>query len=219
MRYIIVAFFFLGLVFYEMSGGADFDPEATRMSRIETPLPVDQEKLETVFSDADPALPENVTRVALNLNAVQDVVRPARKTPIDRGSAFTSLGTPQIPLSEDPPTEFLPSLIGNDSSDGDTMIIGSTIGTVGFNDNEPAALPVLEPQQPEFSDEALDIRSVSGDSVNVRGGPGTNYAVVNRLILGDEVEVLQDSGDGWVQLRPLNGSPIGWMASFLLSEG
>jgi len=43
--------------------------------------------------------------------------------------------------------------------------------------------------------------------------------VVNRLILGDEVEVLQDSGDGWVQLRPLNGSPIGWMASFLLSEG
>ena len=64
-----------------------------------------------------------------------------------------------------------------------------------------------------------DIRAVSGDRVNVRDGPGTNYSVVNQLVRGDKVEVLQDAGDGWVKLRPVDGGPVGWIASFLLTEG
>ncbi|MEO1555213.1 MAG: SH3 domain-containing protein, partial [Pseudomonadota bacterium] len=62
-------------------------------------------------------------------------------------------------------------------------------------------------------------RSVSGNSVNVRGGPGTNFSVVNRMVRGDKVEILQDPGQGWVQLRPVGGGPVGWMADFLLSDG
>ena len=53
----------------------------------------------------------------------------------------------------------------------------------------------------------------------MRGGPGTNYAVVNRMVRGDKVEILQSPGDGWVQLRPVGGGPVGWMAEFLLGDG
>lgn len=219
MRYVIVAFFFLGLVFYEMSGGADFDSEATRLARIEVPLVAEQEKLETVFAETEPSLPENVTRIALNLNTVQDVVRPARRLPTERARKTEALDTPRIPLSEEPPAEFLPSLVGETAIDTGNLIDSSVITAVDFSSDRPVPLPVLATPNPEAPVTAADIRSVSGAAVNVRGGPGTNFSVVNRLVLGDEVEVLQDPGEGWVQLRPLNGGPVGWMASFLLTEG
>lgn len=222
MRYVLVAFFFLGLVFYEMSGGADFDGEATRMARIEVPLAADPEKLETIFAEPGARLPENVSRIALNLDSVQDVVRPARRTPSELAPVSTSQDQPRPSLSEEPPAEFVASLIGAPAGTRDALIDSSAITSVNFGDTRPVPLrtrvtadtEVAAPQTTE-----IDIRSVSGSAVNVRGGPGTSFSVVNRLVLGDEVEVLQESGDGWVQLRPLNGSAIGWTASFLLDEG
>ena len=86
------------------------------------------------------------------------------------------------------------------------------ITPVDFSDPN-AAQPVVSGAS------ASDVRNVTGRSVNVRGGPGTNYSVVNRLVRGDQVEVLEDPGDGWVRLRPVGGGPVGWMADFLLSEG
>jgi uncharacterized protein YgiM (DUF1202 family) len=55
--------------------------------------------------------------------------------------------------------------------------------------------------------------------VNVRGGPGTDFGIVTRLVRGDEVEILEDNGDGWVRLRLLGGGTEGWMADFLLTDG
>ena len=64
-----------------------------------------------------------------------------------------------------------------------------------------------------------DIRVVSGNRVNVRGGPGTNFGVVGKLGAGDTVEVIEDNGAGWVRFRSVNGQETGWMADFLLSSG
>ena len=66
---------------------------------------------------------------------------------------------------------------------------------------------------------SLDIRVVSGNRVNVRGGPGTGFDVVNRLVRGEEVEIIEDNGDGWVKMRPVSGGKEGWMADFLLASG
>ncbi|WP_176440916.1 SH3 domain-containing protein [Oceanicola sp. 22II-s10i] len=63
-----------------------------------------------------------------------------------------------------------------------------------------------------------DLRVVTGTRVNMRNGPGTRYSVVSRLDQGDEVEVLQDPGDGWVKLRVSDTGRIGWMADFLLAS-
>ncbi|WP_299688669.1 SH3 domain-containing protein [uncultured Tateyamaria sp.] len=203
-RFIVITFAFLAFAFYELSGGADFDPIETRMARIDAPADVTQTVLDTDVADASVAtpapLPENVTRVSLDLASVDDVLRPAstlRTRPAVQRAVETS-----EPVTEEEPTLILPSL----------LVDRPVITPVDFNDDGTV-------QTVAAAGPANEVRQVTGRSVNVRGGPGTNYSVVNRLVRGDQVEVLQDPGDGWVKLRPLNGGTVGWMADFLLSEG
>lgn len=200
-RFIIVTFGFLAFVFYEMSGGSDFDAEETRLSRIDAPVVVEEETLAPVaVAEVAPALPENVTRVSLNLTSVNEVLRPARtvRTSVARPRPAAPEDTETAVLEEEP-TVILPSLI----------VDAAVITPVDFD----------APDTQEAVASGRDVRAVSARSVNVRGGPGTNYSVVNRLTRGAEVEVLQDPGNGWVKLRPLDGGTIGWMADYLLSEG
>ena len=79
---------------------------------------------------------------------------------------------------------------------------------------------IAEPETFEVitSSSAQDVRIVSGDRVNVRGGPSTDYEVVGRRTRGVEVEVLDDNGGGWIEMRSLDGVTFGWMADFLLSD-
>jgi hypothetical protein len=206
-KFIFVTFVFMGWAFYEMSGGADFDAEQTRLSRSEAPVAPDPAKAAPIIAQTGSTLPENVTRVALDLNSVQDVVSGARTLPnivpgertleTQRVTVSTTPEASQLGLSEEEPAIILPSL----------LVDKVVITPVDFNSDTPAPRDDSE------------IRSVSGNSVNVRGGPGTGYSVVNRLVRGDEVEILQDPGQGWVKLRPVDVGPIGWMASFLLTEG
>ncbi|MEM8592622.1 MAG: SH3 domain-containing protein [Pseudomonadota bacterium] len=62
----------------------------------------------------------------------------------------------------------------------------------------------------------VDLRAVSGSRVNMRNGPGTNYQVLAQLVRGDEAEVLQVPGNGWVKIRASESGRIGWMAERLL---
>ncbi|MEL6467694.1 MAG: SH3 domain-containing protein [Pseudomonadota bacterium] len=202
-RFIIVIFGFLAFAFYELSGGADFDATETRMARIEIPTVVEETPLAPLaVSKATPELPENVSRVSLNLTSVNDVLRPQRtvRTTAARERPAVVEEDAEAAVSEDEPTIILPSLI----------VDAAVITPVDFD--APEAEEVIQ-------EGVRDVRAVAARSVNVRGGPGTNYSVVNQLTRGAEVEVLQDPGNGWVRLRPLDGGPVGWMADFLLSEG
>ncbi|MEO0381512.1 MAG: SH3 domain-containing protein, partial [Pseudomonadota bacterium] len=74
VRFILVSFAFLAFAFYEMSGGADFDAEALRQSRVDSPPVVETSDLEPTQTAQAPRLdPENVTRVSLSLTNVNDV--------------------------------------------------------------------------------------------------------------------------------------------------
>ncbi|MDA7423185.1 SH3 domain-containing protein [Thalassococcus lentus] len=76
-----------------------------------------------------------------------------------------------------------------------------------------------EPVAVALDVEPVDYRTVTGSRVNLREGPSTTFGVVTKLKRGDEVEILADAGDGWVKLRALEGSDIGWMsADFLASS-
>lgn len=151
MRFILITFGFLGFAFYELSGGADFDAEATRLARIELPEEVSEETLPQVAATpTSAAIPENVTRVSLNLNSVGDVLRPERsvQTVAARAPAVETETETGTTLSEDEPTIILPSLI----------VDSAVITPVNFN-------------APDNRDEALnDVREVSASRVNVRGG-------------------------------------------------
>lgn len=197
-RFIIVTFAFLGWAFYEMSGGAEFEPSKARLTDIRTdPLkPV----VSTSGNDSVSAeLETEVTRVSLNLTSVDDVLtdggpRPAR-LPQQQDEATQAVAIAQPEQGES--VAIIPSLVaGADAS---------------------KVVEVSATAQPVSSFD--DIRSVSANAVNVRGGPGTGFGVVGRMVRGDEIEVLEDNGDGWVRFRSVDGGTEGWVADFLLSGG
>lgn len=209
-KFILLTFGFLGFAFYQLSGGAEFEPASARMAAAqlaETPavkvadMPVAAPKPAPVMTaDATPQIaPVNneasVTRVALNLTSLSDIgtaetdatqtpqtAVPQNVAPVSSGTIVASLDTPAI----------IPSLImPNDSG---AAILEQTTAPAN-----------------------ADVREVTGNRVNVRGGPGTNFGVVAKLVRGDAVEILEDNGDGWVRMRPVDGGAEGWMADFLLT--
>jgi len=80
------------------------------------------------------------------------------------------------------------------------------------NTGEPESLP--EDQTASAPPTAADLREVTGDTVNLRDGPGTNFNVVDRLSRGTVISVLDTGPDGWVYVE-INGL-TGWMSSDFL---
>lgn len=70
---------------------------------------------------------------------------------------------------------------------------------------------------PEVAKPTLDLREVTGNRVNLRRGPGTDYPAVGKLARGDTVQVISETGDGWIKLRVSETGRIGYMADFLLT--
>ncbi|MCR8824918.1 SH3 domain-containing protein [Photobacterium sp. TY 1-4] len=142
-----------------------------------------------------------VTRVSLNLASTSDVAAPAKPLP-----------TVVQPAGFDGATLSSASM---NVSDGPEIILPSLIPSA-----QPEAASQPETEQLVTVDNGFsDMRSVSASRVNVRGGPGTQYGVVDNLTRGTQVEILQDPGNGWVKLRPIEGGAEGWMADFLLTSG
>lgn len=167
-RFMILTFVFLGFVFFELSGGSDFDADAVRAARVEP-------SAQLTKPDGD------VVRVALNLTSnAQITPKPAGAT----GAAWQAAPT-------------FTQEIRPQSNTRTTTTAGSA--------------PFIAPN--------ADVRRVTAARVNVRDGPGTDYSVINSLGRGTEVEVLTTYGNGWVQLRPVAGGTVGWIAESLLSKG
>lgn len=197
-RFILLTFGFLGWSFYELSGGADYEPR----------------------SDRDPVFAPVVARAATDpVGAVPLVSTRQTATP-----AVTQASIPaSIPAS---------------------LVQNASLST-GLPDEEPAQIAV-EPAKaavvtpaaapavtetrvaitfdtpatsdaPEVADAPADMRKVTGNRVNMRGGPGTGYSVVGKLTKGAEVEVLRDPGTGWLKLRSVESGQVGWMADWLVT--
>ena len=206
-RFILLTFGFMGWAFYEMSGGSEFESASDRMARLNpAPEVVVAEvapAVETQVADApsevidtDPPATDTVTRVSLNLTSIQDAADQATQAVA--------------------PTPAVSNL------DPDTGVAVNTDTTTASADT-PAIIPsLIAPNDTGVVTQVAsftDVRTVSGNRVNVRGGPGTDYSVVSRLVRGDAVEIIEDNGNGWVLMRPVEGGTQGWMADFLLTSG
>jgi len=178
----------MGWAFYEYSGGSDFDPAAARQNAVEARLA--KMGAEPPLNTAADSRPteDTVTRVSLNLATLSDILGEERPEPVNADTG------PILPADEmvDPVenAQVLPSII----------FPGSTIAAA------------------KLTQTTTDVRIVNADNANVRGGPGTNFGVVSQLSSGAQVEVLDEPGNGWVQMRPVDGGPAGWIADFLLNR-
>ena len=193
VKFIAIAFGFLGLAFYELSGGSDFDGEALRLSRVEVgPVKQGLPKIADAAKDigSDDAELE-VSRAAVNLVS-------------EEKSEIVASG---VTLAQPEKVEATPVSLVVD-------IVEEPLGELVL----PSLIADSEAFEVITSSSAQEVRIVSGDRVNVRGGPSTDYEVVGRLTRGVEVEVLDDNGGGWIEMRSLDGVIFGWMADFLLSD-
>lgn len=200
-RFILLSFVFLGIAFYEMSGGRDFDPVEARTAAVlaRGGTPDAQQQADVQVAQAAPARQNDdaptVTRMSLNLTSFSDVIAQDEPVPAPAVLAPALDLTPIKPVTFQTASEqqaVLPSIIFS----GSTSQASSDAVTSG-----------------------RDVRFISADVANMRGGPGTGFDVVTKLERDTQVEILQDTGTGWVKLRPLAGGPEGWIADFLLTSG
>lgn len=177
-KYILIAFAVMVMAFYELSGGADFEPGKNSLVIFAEPKPIQPTPLPR---------PEIVARANTDtgLSGLTDIA-PAR--------ALIE------PAATDPAPVVVPVAL-------ETEIAVET------------PEPVLVPSSERLSDPEpqSDLRFVDGDRVNVRGGPGTDYAVVGKLFRNDMVEILADEGNGWLHLRDTVTGEEGWIADWLVT--
>lgn len=210
MRYVIISFVFMGFAFYELSGGADFEPRGQR-------------NLES--AEAEPPRRKAPEQLAIPVAATELVAKPAiqprRSQPAPTATAeaetkpeltqeeaiaqlariSTGLNTGLFP--QDPAQSVTLASLEDGALSLQTLDLATT------DESEQTAAPA-EPQP--------DLREVLGTRVNMRDGPGTVYPIIARLNIGHQVEVLGDSGTGWLRLRVLPEQNTGWIASSLISK-
>ncbi|MHA6345091.1 SH3 domain-containing protein [Roseivivax sp. CAU 1761] len=195
-RFIILTFAFMFWGFYEMSGGADFEPGWT---------------LESARADDAAAQPEVAradTTAALTGIAI-GAAQAATATPEQIAPAEAALDVPLARRDEAPAPLLIRAAAMGPGADAPEMAPRPRLrSTADMPSNAEPNTRAIGP--------AADLRVVKSSRVNMRSGPGTQYSVLAQLTRGDEVEVLRQEGS-WIKLRVAESGRIGWMADFLIA--
>jgi len=103
------------------------------------------------------------------------------------------------------------------ASAAESMTTGGSPSTVEYETPNvvvtPGAAPTTGTQAP-----VAGTATVTGNGVNVRTGPGTNFPVVTQVDKG-EVVTLKDQAFGWNKVVLSDGNTTGWIAGWLLNVG
>ncbi|WP_027257321.1 SH3 domain-containing protein [Leisingera aquimarina] len=204
-RFAMVSFAFLGWGFYELSGGADFEPPKRPAAAAEAESIGQQAERDRITAAS------LATRPVLTQRAqVQTPARPAADPELRQrvaaehlASASGVLTSTQAAFSGEP----APGALQLASLDGGLAAITAAPAAA-------VAAPVTQPASATFPDR----RSIRASRVNMRQGPGTSYPVITRLLGGDEVIVIEDGGTGWLHLRAPDKGITGWIAASLVSK-
>lgn len=222
-RFVILSLGFMAFGFYELSGGADFDPEAEAALRLAerggprevvpkpqkaTPEPVMLANAAEAIQGQKPA----VGRLALDGSAAA-VDLPVTRTVPRIVTARTAVGLDaDVPQPERNRALGLTALMTrpfNESLVNSAREVRAARGEVM---TEPVAATL-----PAIIAPPADLRRVKVSRANMRNGPGTRYNVVGRLVRDTEVEVVSDAATGWVKLKVLETGRVGWISAKLLT--
>lgn len=233
-RFVAVSFLFMGWAFYELSGGADFQPKNTPAG--------DQTAAITPAPSARVTAASLVTRPVIrpaDLTARKAAIRTAAE-PVPQPRRITGTAPDVTLANPDLRTEAALGQIGSlgaslapggrlfDANTGGASIQIASLegGLAGLAADAAIIAPVAEPEitaatpavQAEPEKTGPDLREITASAVNLRGGPGTGYPVIGRMTLGQQVEVLADTGSGWLRLRDPGENKVGWIAASLISR-
>lgn len=217
MRFVIASFLLLGLVFFELSGGTDFKPR----QRVQTTEPAASGE---VIAEARPTASNATARQIASVDTPELTRRaPTPAAAADRAPqpqeteqtvARLAGGLPfdtNVAEPSEAPAVMLVSL--EQSATDFARPIGVLDQTIAAPDTAAS-----DAAPSDATTRVADIRAISGSRVNMRRGPGTTFGIVTALTRGTEVEVLEESGDGWLRLRQVNGDAAGWMSADFVSD-
>ena len=194
-KFVFLSLVFMGWAFYEVSGGKDFAPEEP--ARIAKYKALEAERAEAAREQ------ERTRKAAIAEKARQREAARAAMQVASLDLSGTGAALEQASLVTQTPLTRRQTLFSDPTPTPETerAAIPQPIKPIGIADDEPA-----------------DLRKVRGSRVNMRGGPGTSYAVLTTLNRDDEVEVLRESDNGWVKLKVVASGRIGWMSAKLLTK-
>lgn len=225
-RLILPSFAFMGVAFYQLSGGADYAPRpdslqvvmaergifATPAPYVPTPVRVAE-----AADNGGAALPPPVEPQADRL-AAAETAPSAEDQAVSRALAaldslpVTSMDTEtaRVTLASAPDRFGIDPVLGLSAMTGAITAVDPDMADLQV---DTGAAPLLR----DVPSTPADIRRVSGSLVNMREGPGRDYAQVDQLSGGTRVEVLESAGNGWLRLRTLDSGREGWMAGSLVT--
>ena len=218
-RFGAVSFAFLGWSFYELSGGADYQPldgsrqhiaalkrekaKAAQMRLAEMDAEQDARIASAVWPDANTSGAPELGFAVMTAGSQTDTVTRAN-----------------VDLSSLPRITVTRSVTARDNTTPD-KIERVTLTSAGATPAAQVAKVVNASLEntgaTSLASTGPDIRQVNGRRVNMRMGPGTKYSVAGKLTGGTEVEVLQAPGNGWLKLRVVDSGRVGWMADYLVT--
>ena len=202
-RFILVSFAFLAVAFYQMSGGANFEPRVEIISEAAA--------IKVTEAQAS-SKPDQVQAASLIVRSavIAPLVEPTPVTFVQPGAPVveTAVGrvqdTPVVPDTR----PFAQPLVLASLEQG--------LAGLATSASEPTPEPVAVVVAPVVV--PTDIREITATRVNMRDGPGTTYPILTRLTLGHEVEILDTPGNGWLRLRTLPEQQTGWISASLVSK-
>ncbi|WP_204113000.1 SH3 domain-containing protein [Shimia biformata] len=208
-KFVFLSFVFLGWAFYELSGGADFNPRETLEDQAQARSVTPAQPAGIASSDQAPVTsPASapVEKAAGHTSDLATLTAPAAIPAVTSQSTVPQSPAP-APLTE--PQTVQSPLAGGGLTVSSPFTTSDRASTTTEGGETPSAIPQILAQ---------DFREVNGNRVNMRAGPGTGYQVLDTLVRGQVVEVLTTEANGWSKLRVVDTQRIGWMSSRLLTE-
>ena len=212
MRLILVTFAALGWTFYVMSGGPDFEPRGVREAKPERVAVAPKPAAPAV----EPAPVENlVTQAAIKSEPVVPVTAEVAQVTAEPVAELGEEETKALLSQVAAGLKANPSLFSDENV---TLTLASLEQGVASLEQvtTDAELPTVDLSS--TVETPKDIREISGTRVNLRDGPGTIYPIIGKAGLGQQVEVLSESGTGWLRLRVLPGQQVGWISASLVRK-
>jgi hypothetical protein len=200
-RFIVMTFIFLGWSFYTLSGGADYQPrEGSRQAEaLKARAAAEAQVAQT------PREPSRAETEAV-------AVHPSLTNRVEGAATATASATPADSLSPHAPSAPMVQ-----TSVTDTGLANLTLAKPANLPQMAALIPASLNTEAEPEQRPRDLRRITGDSVNMRAGPGTAFGILSRVTRDTEVEVMETFENGWLRIRVLDNNRVGWVSSRLVT--
>ena len=132
------------------------------------------------------------------------------------GGPTTAPAPTTTPATNPPATAPFPTMPPPTATSAPTATTAPTATPTPLATATPTATP-LPTDTPSPSPTPAPAASVTGDSINVRGGPGTVYPVVGQAKKGEALPVIARTQDGaWLEVTLTDGKQ-GWVSAKLVT--